>query len=96
MPVIGTKAQVYRGTAHHTTGGLTRSQILRVRSSDGTYRYVSKKKHNKARASPWIKAVSRARRELLRKHPSLKGKFIPINKGDAGRKLYKLALEIYN
>lgn len=49
MKAIGSKAQVYKGHAHHTSGGLTKSQIKRIkvgsRNGKSVYRYVSAKKH---------------------------------------------------
>jgi hypothetical protein len=41
MPAIGTKAQVYHGTAKHTSGGLTKKDLMKTRKG----RIVSKKKH---------------------------------------------------
>jgi len=41
MPAIGTKAQVWHGTAKHTSGGLTRKDLMKTRKG----RIVSKKKH---------------------------------------------------
>jgi len=39
--VVGTKAQVWHGTADKTVGGLTKSQLMKTRRG----RIVSKKKH---------------------------------------------------
>ena len=41
MPAVGTKAQVWHGTAKHTSGGLTKSDLMKTRKG----RIVSKKKH---------------------------------------------------
>lgn len=41
MPAVGTKAQVYHGTAKHTSGGLTRKQLMKTKKG----RIVSRKKH---------------------------------------------------
>jgi hypothetical protein len=41
MPAVGTKAQVWHGTAKHTSGGLTRKDLMKTRKG----RIVSKKKH---------------------------------------------------
>jgi len=43
--LIGTRAQVWHGTAYKTTGGLTRSDIMKNKSG----RIVSKAKHNSAK-----------------------------------------------
>jgi len=40
-PAVGTKAQVYHGTAKHTSGGLTRKDLMKTKKG----RIVSKKKH---------------------------------------------------
>ena len=40
-PAVGTKAQVWHGTARHTSGGLTRKDLMKTRKG----RIVSKKKH---------------------------------------------------
>jgi hypothetical protein len=41
MPAVGTKAQVYHGTAKHTSGGLTRKDLMKTKKG----RIVSRKKH---------------------------------------------------
>ena len=41
MPAVGTKAQVWHGTAKHTSGGLTKKDLMKTRKG----RIVSKKKH---------------------------------------------------
>jgi hypothetical protein len=41
MPAVGTKAQVWHGTAKHTSGGLTKGDLMKTRKG----RIVSKKKH---------------------------------------------------
>ena len=41
MPAIGSKAQVWHGTAHHTSGGLTKKDLMKTKNG----RIVSKKKH---------------------------------------------------
>jgi hypothetical protein len=38
---VGTKAQVYHGTAKHTSGGLTKKDLMKTKRG----RIVSKKKH---------------------------------------------------
>jgi len=43
--LIGTRAQVWHGTAYKTTGGLTRNDIMQNKSG----RIVSKSKHNSAK-----------------------------------------------
>ena len=41
MPAVGTKAQVWHGTAKHTPGGLTKKDLMKTKKG----RIVSKKKH---------------------------------------------------
>jgi hypothetical protein len=82
----GTKRQVYLGTAHHTAGGLVKSDL---KKKDG--RIVSKAKAAAAKHSEplaeWRKAVSKAKRELgIPKH-----EFVLV-KGA----LHERALEIYH
>lgn len=47
IPAVGTKAQVWHGTAKHTSGGLTKSDLMKTRKG----RIVSKKKHALGRKS---------------------------------------------
>jgi len=41
MPAVGTKAMVFHGTAKHTSGGLTKKDLMKTRKG----RIVSRKKH---------------------------------------------------
>ena len=41
IPAVGTKAQVYHGTAKHTSGGLTKTDLMKTKKG----RIVSRKKH---------------------------------------------------
>jgi hypothetical protein len=41
IPAVGTKAQVYHGTAKHTSGGLTKKDLMKTKKG----RIVSRKKH---------------------------------------------------
>ena len=41
MPAVGTKAQVWHGKAKHTSGGLTRKDLMKTKKG----RIVSRKKH---------------------------------------------------
>ena len=41
MMAVGTKAQVWHGTAKHTSGGLVKKDLMKTRKG----RIVSKKKH---------------------------------------------------
>lgn len=82
MPVIGTKRQVYIGTADKTSGGLTKKDLRKT--DDG--RIVSKMQRLHGRGNPWANAVAVARREL-----GITG-FEPVKKGSA---LYERAMQIY-
>ncbi len=41
IPAVGSKAQVWHGTARHTSGGLHKKDLMRTKSG----RIVSKRKH---------------------------------------------------
>ena len=41
VPAVGSKAEVWHGTAKHTSGGLTRSHLMKTKRG----RIVSRKKH---------------------------------------------------
>ena len=56
---VGSRAQVYHGTASHTAGGLTKKDL---KIKDGEI--VSKKKAKDAKKNPWIQAVAKAKKEL--------------------------------
>jgi hypothetical protein len=47
LPAVGSKAQVWHGSAKHTSGGLTKSDLMKTRKG----RIVSKKKHALGRKS---------------------------------------------
>lgn len=53
MPKIGSKAQVFHGTAHHTKGGLTRKHLMQNKRG----KIVSKKQ-----AAAGKKAITRLRK----------------------------------
>lgn len=72
---VGSRVQVMNGTAHHTSGGLTKKDI-KVRRKNGEKRYVSRKKSNRAarmrksgklRNDAWIAAI----KKVARAHPHL-------------------------
>jgi hypothetical protein len=56
---VGTRAQVYHGTASHTAGGLKKKDL---KMKDGEI--VSKAKSKGEKTNPWIKAVAKAKKEL--------------------------------
>ena len=86
MVIIGSYVQVYNGTAEQTSGGLIKSDIKKIKKSDGSFRYVSKLKHQAGKKNLWIKACKKARKEL-----GLEGMFLV----EKGTELYDLAKEIH-
>merc|ERR1719240_92292 len=77
------KVLVFRGTKEKTVGGMTAASLTKNKHG----KVVSKKRSAQSKKSPWITAVSKARKAL-----GLKG-FVAIKKGSA---LYKKAQEFYN
>lgn len=53
MQTIGSKAQVFHGTAHHTVGGLTRKDLMKTKRG----KIVSRKQH-----AAGLKAITRLRK----------------------------------
>lgn len=78
------KLQVWRGNCAQTCGGLRKGDIIRKQTGKG-YRYVSKKKSERARNHPWMQAVKAARLQL-----GITG-FVKIKRGD---ELHTLAKDI--
>lgn len=62
--VVGSKAQVFSGTADKTSGGLKKNDLMRT--ADG--RIVSVKKHKAGKSNPalkkWRAAVDEAKEEM--------------------------------
>ena len=56
---IGSRAQVYHGTADQTAGGLKKKDLKKVKDE-----IVSKTKSKGEKKNPWIKAVAKAKKEL--------------------------------
>lgn len=82
---VGSKVQVYHGTAAHTAGGLTRKNLVKV---DGRIKYVKKRKTNSS-LRKWAKAVS-----MVKKQMGLpKGTFL---KPKRGTKVYAAVKAVYN
>lgn len=83
--VVGTKAQVYHGTADKTAGGLSQKDLFL--GDDG--RVKSKAQSDAGKKNPGLKAW----RDALDQAGALKeGKFKPIKKGSAQ---YKKAKKIF-
>merc|ERR1719336_944391 len=90
--MTGSMLQVWNGTKTYTKGGLTKSSLMKSKSSG---KIVSKKAHAKGRKSysavkSWTVACSKARKEL-----GITG-FVTINRGAQGVALYKLAKKYHN
>ena len=99
---IGSKSQVYHGTADQTKGGLVKKDIMRLKDSYGNVRYKSKqqqksgKKPSSFRAK-WSKAMKKARSELIKEGVIEKGEFVPVGgKTKAGKELLKRIRSIMN
>lgn len=77
---IGTRAQVYHGTADRTAGGLTKSDLKMVKGE-----IVSKDKSKTEKKNPWIKAVAKAKKELgIKGFALVEGKLL-----EKAREIYK-------
>ena len=79
--VRGTRAQVMHGTVQKTRAGTGASRFTYNKRG----RIVSKKRHSAGEHNPWIKAVTKARKQL-----GITG-FVPVRKGS---RLYKLAKKL--
>lgn len=58
---VGSRAQVFNGTAHHTSGGLEKKDL---KKNPKTGEIVSKAKATTEKKNPWIQAVAKARKSL--------------------------------
>jgi len=98
--VIGSKSQVYKGTAEKTKGGLTKKDIIRVKDKYGNIRYKSKDQRKTGRKkstfrAKWTKAMKQARKELMREGVIEPGMFVPVGGSTAaGRALHKRIKEL--
>merc|ERR1711977_569468 len=77
------KVMVLRGSKEKTVGGLTAKDLIKNKHG----RVVSKKSSAHAKKSPWIQAITKARKAL-----KITG-FVPFKKGTP---LYLKAKEFYN
>lgn len=84
---IGSRAQVYNGTAHHTSGGLTKKDL---KKNPKTGEIVSKAKSAAEKKNPWIVAVAKAKKALKIK----KGGDFEDYKLSKGSELYQKAKEL--
>jgi hypothetical protein len=86
MPLVGSRAQVLHGTAHHTEGGLVKKD-LKLHKKSGEI--VSREKSKAEKKNPWIQAVTKAKKALGIK----KKEFVLVSKGSP---LYEKARAIYD
>lgn len=98
MKSVGTRLEVVRGDAHHTSGGKT-IKDLKVSKSSGEI--VSKKKATQGKKNPWAIATAKARKEMselpVRDPFHIKdGEMILFNVGVKGKRLYELTKEYYD
>lgn len=92
MKTVGSRLEVLRGDAHHTTGGLTIKDLKISKSSD---EIVSKKKATMGKKNAWAKATAKAREELIKEGVIDKGEMVLFNVGAKGKKLYERTQEHY-
>jgi hypothetical protein len=100
MPIIGSKSQVYNGSAEVTKGGLKKKDIVRLDDGYGNYRYKSKKQLKSGRnansfRAKWAKAMKKARKELIKEKVIKEGDFVPVGgKTKQGKALLKRIRQI--
>jgi hypothetical protein len=84
---VGSRAQVFNGTADRTSGGLTKSDL---KKNPKTGEIVSKAKSSAEKKNPWIQAVAKAKKALKIK----KGGDFDDHKLEKGSALYQKAKEL--
>ncbi len=93
MKQVGTRLEVLRGDAHHTSGGLTIKQ-LKVSKSSGEI--VSKKKATQGKKNDWAVATKKAREQLIKDGVLEKDEMVLFNVGPKGKRLYELTKSIFD
>ena len=93
MKSVGSRVEVLRGDAHHTSGGLT---IKDIKLSKSSGEIVSKKKATQGRKNDWAKATAKARKQMIEDGDIEKNEMVLFNQGPKGKKLYELARKIYD
>ena len=92
---IGSKSQVFKGTAAKTAGGLTKKDIKKLTTEDGKNRYVSSKKSTIQQYNPWIVATMIVRQEM--KDQGVKVPVLMKKTGTAEqRNFYDQTLQLFN
>ena len=84
---VGSRAQVFNGTADQTSGGLTKKDL---KKNPKTGEIVSKAKSAAEKKNPWIQAVAKAKKALKIK----KGGDFEDYKLEKGSALYAKAKEM--
>jgi len=85
VQAVGSRREVFNGSAHHTTGGLVKKDLKL--NPDGEI--VSKAKSKLGKKNPWIKAVQKAKKSL-----GVPKKELAFP--EKGSDLYKAAKKIYS
>jgi DVNP family len=86
---VGSREQVFHGTAKHTSGGLTKKDLMM--NAEGEI--VSRKLSKLAKHNDWADATRRARRELIKEGSLEKGEMLLMKKGS---ELYRRTMEHYS
>jgi methionyl-tRNA synthetase len=87
MKTVGSRLEVIRGDAHHTSGGLT-IKDMKVSKSSGEV--VSKKKATQGKKNDWAKATAKARKDMVEDGTIKKDEMVLFNQGPKGKRLYEL------
>lgn len=87
MKSVGTRAEVYHGSAVHTSGGLTKKDL---KLSKKTGEIVSKDKAKAGKKNDWAACTQEARKQL----GIPKGEMVLMNVGPKGKELYSLTKQI--
>lgn len=91
MKRVGTKAEVWKGQAEKTPGGLKISDLKK--SPDGSI--VSRDKSTGEKKNPWIKATQKAYKQLIEEGTIKKGEAVLLNQGAKGKEWYEKSKSIY-
>lgn len=87
MKAVGTRAEVFHGTASHTSGGLKKKDLKMSKVSG---EIVSKDKAKAGKKNDWAMCTQDARKQL----GIPKGEMVLMNVGPMGKKLYALTKQL--
>lgn len=93
MKQVGTRLEVLRGDAHHTTGGLT-IKNLKVSKSSGEI--VSTKRSRQGKKNDWAVSTKKAREQLIKDGVIDKDEMVLFNVGPKGKRLYELTKSLFD